>query len=136
MNMDCVLCKETHETCQHLFFSCSYSKKIWKLLVGGILGDEFTTELSEILDVVSNPRHDPTVVFLLRYALQALMHSLWRERNASRHGEQPTEANILAKFVDKTIRLKLLSVQGKGKRYLDEALCAWFGTRMPDQLPP
>lgn len=51
---------------------------------------------------------------LLRYAFKALMPSIWRERNGRRYGEQPTEASILTKLVDKTVRLKL-SVQRQRK---------------------
>ncbi|XP_013589034.1 PREDICTED: uncharacterized protein LOC106297312 [Brassica oleracea var. oleracea] len=70
-----------------------------------------------------------TKVYLLRYAFQALVHSVWRERNARRHGEQPREEEMLYKFVDNIIRLKLLAVKGQGKSYLEEGLCKWFETR-------
>ena len=58
------------------------------------------------------------------------MHSVWRERNDHRHGEQPREKRVLTKCVDKLIRLKLLAVKGKSKKYLEEGLCAWFGSKI------
>ncbi|CAH8337242.1 unnamed protein product [Eruca vesicaria subsp. sativa] len=60
---------------------------------------------------------------------QAVAHSLWRERNAQKHGESLMEVHTLSKLIDKSIRLKLLLFQGKGKNYLDEGLSKWFGTR-------
>ncbi|XP_013739454.2 uncharacterized protein LOC106442299 [Brassica napus] len=125
----CVLCKVTNETCHHLFFSCDYSKQIWKALVGRILQRAFTTSWNELIEIISSARMPPTEQFLIRYAFQATVHALWRERNARRHGEQPQPATTLTKFVDKTIRLKLLSVKGLGHKYLEESLISWFATR-------
>lgn len=67
--------------------------------------------------------------FLIRYAFQVLAHSIWREHNARRHGEQSMDARSLSKIVDKLICLRLLLVKGKGKRYLEECLIKWFATR-------
>ena len=40
-NTACVLCDAADETCHHLFFTCNYSKQIWKSLAGGILQNAF-----------------------------------------------------------------------------------------------
>ena len=74
----------------------------------------------DIIDIITTTRHNPTQVFLLRYTFQATVHSIWRERNSRRHGEQPCDANSLTKFVDKKAPLIMLSVQGKGYKHLDE----------------
>lgn len=94
--------------------------------------ERFSVDWDKILDVISQPtpRYTATELFLIRYAFQALVHSIWRERNASRHGEEPREDRVLAKLVDKLIRLKLLAVKGKGKKYLEESLGVWFGSRI------
>ena len=76
------------------------------------------------------------MTFLIRYAFQALVHSIWRERDWGRHGEQSKNEQVLIKCVDRTIRLKLLSVKGKGKKYFEEGLCTWFGTRIQDSIQP
>nr|VDD27057.1 unnamed protein product [Brassica oleracea] len=46
------------------------------------------------------------------------MHTVWRERNVRRHGEQPKDIGCLVRFVDKTMRLRLLSVKGRGSSTL------------------
>lgn len=130
VNGVCVLCQEEEETCQHLFFSCKYSSKVWKETIGGILKEAYTTRCTEIIEVISRNRSNPSETFIVRYAFQTLAHSIWRERNARRHGEQPNDEKKLIKIVDKMIRLKLLLVKGKGKRYLDEALIRWLDTRI------
>lgn len=77
--------------------------------------------------LLSNPRLTPTKTCIFRYALQATMHTIWRERNARRHGEHPKDISCLVRFVDKTMKLRLLSLEGKGQQYLDEGLITWFG---------
>ena len=57
------------------------------------------------------------------------MHTIWWERNARRHGEDPKTMATLTQLVDKNIRLKLLAVKGKGN-YLEEGLITWFETRL------
>lgn len=74
VNQTCVLCNEADETYHHLFFSCRYTKQIWKTLVGGILQGTFTTDWNEIIEMISNPTLTPTKTFLLRYTFQATVH--------------------------------------------------------------
>lgn len=107
----CVLCNEEQETCGHLFFSCQFSGQIWETLVEGLMQNDFTRDCSVLKILLSNPRLSPTKTFLFRYPLQVTMHTVWRERNARRHGEEPKGISCLDRFVDKTIRLKLLSVK-------------------------
>ncbi|XP_013589508.1 PREDICTED: uncharacterized protein LOC106297919 [Brassica oleracea var. oleracea] len=128
-NTTCVLCDAADETCRHLFFSCNYSKQIWKSLAGGILQNAFTTSWNDIVEIISNTSLPPMKKFLIRYTFLATVHALWRERNARRHGEQPQTASVITKFVDKTIRLELLSVKRLGQKYLEESLITWFATR-------
>lgn len=131
INTLCVLCQEYQKTCQHSFFRCGYLGKVWK---------DFSRRNNEgkillrreILEVIFMPRPNyiATEIFLIRCTLQILLHSLWRECNVRRHGEQPRYEKVLIKCMDKLIRLKLLALKEKGQRYLEKGLCAWFGSRM------
>lgn len=125
-----MLCQEEEETCQHLFFSCKYSSKVWRETIGGILKEAHTNRWGEIIDIISRDRGNPSETFIVRYAFQVLAHSIWRERNGRRHGEQPMDEKTLIKMVDKMVRLKLLLVKGRGKKHFDEALAIWLSTRL------
>lgn len=50
-----------------------------------------------------------------------------RESTSRRHGEQPRDVSCLVKFVDKTVRLRLLPI--KGKDHFEDGLITWFGIR-------
>lgn len=128
VNTECVLCKEEPESCAHLFFDCRYSGNVWRSLVGGLMQDMFTTEWRTLIGIVSKPWLTPIKTFLIRYTLQATMHTIWWERNARRHGEEPRSTTTLIQVIDKNIRLKLLAMKGKGKHF-EEGLITWFATR-------
>ncbi|KAF2549127.1 hypothetical protein F2Q70_00023685 [Brassica cretica] len=98
-------------------------------LIKPALGDAFTTDWNELIGIISNPRFTLTKAFILMYTFQATMHTIWWERNLRRHGEQPRDIHCLTKIVDKTVTLRLLSVKGKGHRYLDESLTTWYEFR-------
>ena len=41
------------------------------------------------MTMVSVSSYPPTEMFLIKYSLQATVHSIWREHNSSQHEEQP-----------------------------------------------
>ena len=49
INHICVLCQQHEETRSHLFFSCSYSSRIWQSLVRGLLRYRYTEDWEEIV---------------------------------------------------------------------------------------
>ena len=80
------------------------------------------------LQIITSLGLTPIKNFIVWYVFQAAVHSIWRERDARRHGEQEIEAQCLAKFVDKNVRLWLLSLQRRGK--MEGGFAIWFGSRV------
>lgn len=80
--------------------------------------DMFTANWNDLIEIVSNQWLTPIKTFILRYTLQAKMHTIWWERNSRKHGEKPRDMICLTKIVDKTVGLKLLSVKENGKALL------------------
>jgi len=100
---DCVFCGEELETRDHLFFSCPYSSHVWFSLTKGLLNGRNILNWNLITPHLLDSSRPYLHVFTLRYAFQASIHSLWRERNCRRHGETAIPAAKLAKFTDKTM---------------------------------
>lgn len=77
--------------CNNGYIVCALSR--------GIMKEAFTVEWNEILEVISSPspNYTTTEVFLIRYTFQPLLHSIWGERNARTHGEQPRDETVLIK---------------------------------------
>uniref|UniRef100_A0A0D3DBE8 Uncharacterized protein n=1 Tax=Brassica oleracea var. oleracea TaxID=109376 RepID=A0A0D3DBE8_BRAOL len=91
--------------------------------------DRYTAVWNDLIGIIANPGSYPTETFLIRYSLQTTVHTIWRERNSRRHGEESHDVAVLVKFIDKAISLKLLVVKSKGHKYLEEGFMTWFGSR-------
>ncbi|XP_056843011.1 uncharacterized protein LOC130495615 [Raphanus sativus] len=125
----CVLCKQEGETRNYLFFSCAYSSYIWQKLIGGLLGTRYTERWEDIIEIMLDLRQDRVKLFLIRYAFQAAIHSIWRERNYRRHGDKQIPHMLLAKVIDKNVRNRLSTIQRQGDKKMEKGLQVWFGTR-------
>ena len=106
INSTCVLCQQEVETRNHLFFSCSYSTRIWQKMMRGLLQSRYTEDWEAIIAILLDGRQDNVRLFLLRYAFQAAAHTIWWERNHRRHGEKHLPYALLIKTVDKNIYQK------------------------------
>lgn len=126
----CVLCQEPLETRNHLFFDCPYLLQIWEALMKGVLKEKYVTGWERIIDLVTREANWSKVqLFVARYMLQSMVHTIWMERNRRRHGEVPCTATLLIKRLDKNMRNKITILQRKGSRDLGGAMVYWFETR-------
>ena len=74
----------------------------------------YTTNWDDLVGIVSDNSIEVKKRFCLRYALQCVIYSIWRERNRCRHGEKATLVYVLTKTINKCIKnkLSLLSAEG------------------------
>lgn len=86
----CLLCKNDVETRNHLFFACSYSSQVWEHLTKGMMGEDYTNDWSEIVQMISEVSMDRKRLFCLRYSFQVTLYMIWRERNKLKHGDKKT----------------------------------------------
>jgi len=126
----CVLCKAAIETRNHLFFECSYASQLWEYLAKGILLGIYSINWSSLVRIVTSGSLDKKGMFCIRYAFQAAIYAIWRERNRIRHGEKPLPIAMLQKFTEKGIRNKLSLMSTRKRRGLETALQFWFQTRL------
>ena len=87
INPICVLCQQSMETRNHLFFSCSYSSQILQKLVRGLLQSRYTDEWEDIVTLLLDNRQEYVRLLLSRYTFQATAHTIWWERNMKKHGD-------------------------------------------------
>ncbi|KAL0825103.1 hypothetical protein Bca101_048780 [Brassica carinata] len=126
----CVLCKNATESRNHLFFECTYSLQLWEDLVSGILGHAYTKDWSSIVLIISDSTMERKKLFCVRYAFQAAIYAIWRERNRIRHGEKALPIDVLKKLTDKGIRNKLSLIRVMRRKRMEEVLQFWFQTRI------
>lgn len=61
--IDCVLCNNTEETRDHLFFECSYSSEIWSNLACSFMTTDFSTRWNRIISFINNSNLLPIKLF-------------------------------------------------------------------------
>ena len=87
----CVLCNNSAETRNHLFFSCEFSAWIWSNLTKGISLTHHSTSWNEIVRALFGSQMDFKSRLCIRYAMQAAIHMIWYERNNRLHEEAPRD---------------------------------------------
>ncbi|XP_010451229.1 PREDICTED: uncharacterized protein LOC104733344 [Camelina sativa] len=120
-----VLCNHPLETTAHLFFQCPFSQRIWEALVKKLLLHKFTIDWQAIMTLLGGVEIDKTTKFITGYAFQNTIHSIWLERNARRHGDQPATEERLVKLIDKNICNRLSTLRN-GE---DTTIQTWFAAR-------
>ncbi|KAL0709396.1 hypothetical protein Bca4012_016374 [Brassica carinata] len=93
------------------------------------MGPSYSQLWNQILDIISTSSALGPTKFLMRYAFQASVHTIWLERNGRRHGKPFRPPRILIKFIDKQIRNRISSLRGRGGKCFTQAMAAWFDTR-------
>ena len=88
----------------------------------GILRDAYTKDWSEVVVILARSDSDKKRSFCTRYAFQAIVHTIWRERNKIRHREKPLPMEVVKKLIDKGVRNKLSLMRLKGGKGMENAL--------------
>lgn len=78
------------------------------------MGDDYTTDWYEIVQMISEVSMDRKRLFCLRYSFQVTLYMLWRERNKLKHGDKILPIVALKKMIEKGVRNKLSILRSKG----------------------
>ena len=129
-DVSCILCNEPLETLTHLFFECSYSAQVWEALMKGVLKYQYTDHWERLTQLITdNSSWGKVKLFIVRYALQLTVHTLWRERNKRRHGESVVTAPVLIWRLDKAMRNQFTVIHRRGDREYRDGMAMWFESR-------
>lgn len=82
----CMLCGESDETRDHLFFACPYSFTVWMNTAGRLLGDGITPDWDESIATLLHPTHNRIDNVLGRMSFQTVLYAVWKEKNSRCHG--------------------------------------------------
>ena len=96
----CVLCKQAMENRNHLFFGCSFSRKIWKgvLQLCGLRREVCDWE-EELTWAYQKFKGASLLSTILRSAWSACVYFLWKERNCRLYrSKEETNMQILEKI--------------------------------------
>lgn len=125
----CVLCKASQETRDHLYFECSYTTQIWEYIAKGFMGNSFTNQWTELLQLLSGSSWEKKRLFCFRYAFQMVIYGIWRERNRIRHGDKLLPMQVLQRMIDKGIRNRISLTRSKKVKGMEGLMQYWFSSR-------
>lgn len=104
----CLLCNQGVESRDHLFFACSFSSELWthhsrRINIGPL------TTWSDSLNCMQSLSGLPWRRKLQLIVWQAVIYSIWQERNARLHRNTQKTVATISSILDITIRNKFQS---------------------------
>nr|VDD05089.1 unnamed protein product [Brassica oleracea] len=125
----CLFCGERDEDRDHLFFACPYTYTLWLRVLGSLLQPVPSPDWNENLCLLTAPAPNRFTSILSKLAFQVTIYYIWKEMNGRRHNQVARPVEQLSKFIDKTIRQRVLSTRYYEKPHLLGLLQHWFSTR-------
>lgn len=100
----CCLCSFATESRDHLLLTCDFSSQLWKMVFSRICPRQrLFCSWTELLSWIR--ASTPSAPALLRRITgQALIYSIWRQRNNILHNSQRIAPPVIFKLVDREIR--------------------------------
>lgn len=122
----CRLCGEPQETRDHIFFGCPYTYTVWTETVGSLLPRP-NPDWNITITMLRSKRRTAIVTCLLRLSFQAVIHSVWCERNSRKHKGVSRTAPELTKKIDKIIRNRVSFLRHKNVPFYSSMMIEWLG---------
>ncbi|KAL0845810.1 hypothetical protein Bca101_019056 [Brassica carinata] len=121
----CRFCGGPQETRVHLFFAYSYTYTVWTGTTGSLL-PRSSPNWNFTITMLLSRRRSASATCLLRMSFQAVIHSLWRERNSRKHNGLSCTVQEFTCMIDKMIRNRLSSLRSKNMA-LFSTIMEWMG---------
>ncbi|XP_013589096.1 PREDICTED: uncharacterized protein LOC106297396 [Brassica oleracea var. oleracea] len=102
----CLLCSGCDKFRQHLFFDCVYSSEIWSYFCSRTQVNP-PTGFEDCLRWLKTSSTDPNILFIVKLIFQAVVYTIWKERNGRLHSSASRPTQAIIQEVKQTIRLKL-----------------------------
>ncbi|XP_056848817.1 uncharacterized protein LOC130498972 [Raphanus sativus] len=125
VNPNCLLCNNYHESRDHLFFGCTYSFQIWRVIAGRCQLQAMTDWDSTLLQLETLGRNKD-LKRLTILAAQATIYWIWRERNLRLHQQTFKTSDAIVSTIAKQITNRLQSIRLQNPRASSAMTQLWF----------
>ncbi|CAA7013480.1 unnamed protein product [Microthlaspi erraticum] len=105
----CLLYNSFPETKAHLIMECIFSKEVWMAFFQNS-GFVIPNSIEEVLQWTISSSSQSKVNIICKLLVQAIVYSLWRERNARLHTSVARPVHVLVKDIQLLLRAKLFSL--------------------------
>jgi hypothetical protein len=106
----CMFCFSCQESCEHIFFNCSFNRRIWCQVMEGCLVWDPPIDWDLLLLWCNNHLKGRSLFAIVcKLCLGASVYHLWRQRNALLHGNLLHTEESLVLQVNRDVRSRLLA---------------------------
>lgn len=123
-----VLCNSGPEARDHLFFECSFSFQDWERMATRC-GFQPTGSWEDTITRLQQLRGDKTKRRLTLLVWQAVLYSIWRERNLCIHQQVIRSVDAILLFLDRLIRNQIQSFRESRPRQASLLMQRWFSSQ-------
>ncbi|GKF07892.1 RNA-directed DNA polymerase, eukaryota, reverse transcriptase zinc-binding domain protein, partial [Tanacetum coccineum] len=103
----CALCSNCPDSHNHLFFSCEFSKEIWKELIG-LLNVGLSSEWDQIImEMKGLPLNKNIWSIVRRLVCNAAVYYIWQERNNRIFKNEKRDKKTMFNLVKENVGMKL-----------------------------
>jgi hypothetical protein len=109
-NSLCLFFHSRQESSAHLYFKCSFSRRIWKAIMAKCLVDDPQDDWDLVvqwsIEIMPGKSLKSSIY---RLYLGAVVYRLWLQRNALLHGKTPKTEEVILAQVKWEVRMRLLA---------------------------
>uniref|UniRef100_A0A2N9IBN2 Reverse transcriptase domain-containing protein n=1 Tax=Fagus sylvatica TaxID=28930 RepID=A0A2N9IBN2_FAGSY len=125
---NCVFCRNSLETRNHIFFECSFSKRLWRKIMALCLVSDPCFCWEDLLEWgVVHLKGTEMRAIVCKVAWWATGYSIWSQRNAIIHAGQIKSEDQLLNSIKRDVKNRLHSKNGFRDTILNRILCCNWG---------
>ncbi|PWA54905.1 reverse transcriptase zinc-binding domain-containing protein [Artemisia annua] len=118
-------CKDSHS---HLFFTCTYARRLWERLKGMSKLDSVSNTWAQIISSIANMPIKNTVWSVIqRLVLGASVYYIWQERNIRLFSNFGRSEDELFKIIVDSVRSRLMGLKMQATTDVINAAQVWHG---------
>jgi hypothetical protein len=106
----CLFCRGFQECKEHLFFSCCFSRRIWRVVMAGYSCVDPPVERDAVISWFKKEmRRKKVWNHVCKLCFGAIVYQLWKQRNDLLHGNTPLPEEAIVAQIRWKVRARLLS---------------------------
>lgn len=125
-DLTCLLCKSEDESHSHLFFSCTYSKRLWERLKPLALLENISNNWASVISgITCRPAINRIWSVIQRLVFSAAIYFIWQERNFRIYRQSNRHEDCIFDIICETVRFKLRGLTLKQSSEVIRASSMW-----------
>nr|GFA82003.1 hypothetical protein [Tanacetum cinerariifolium] len=121
----CTLCESKPDSHEHLFFECSFSRKVWRHMRNLVGLSLMQPSLEMILSFIIPMAKRRTSKYVTKLVIAALVYFIWKERNDRLFNNNKRMADQVIECIMSSIQLKLMLFRFKKSKVGGDVLKRW-----------